>query len=250
MKCSMIEKRLDEYDSGDLSLELLELMEEHIEACSDCQRIVSEHRGYRELMADFESPAPAPGQMARLLRDASGLGQQRELSRHGRHSFLQGFAMAASIAMAAVIGWQLVLPVGLQDGVLPDDGSLVTAQPEIRETRETREITVVINVPADMTGANLALELPAGMRIEGLEEYATVAWSVDLDKGANVLTLPVTVTGADQLPEQLYIAATIEYQDRVKAFQLPVQLIEGKNPGSNPELGASSWDITPTRYHI
>ena len=241
MKCSMIEKRLDEYDSGELSDELSELMDGHIHDCADCQGLVEEHRRYRQLMSGFEAPEAAPGQMARLLRHATIEGQRSELNRHGRQSFVKGFAMASSIALAAVFGWQVLLP---SQSPAIQESELATVTAPVQAT----EITVVINVPADMTGANLALSLPAGIRLEGLEEYASVAWPVDLDKGANVLTLPVTVTGEAPLPEQLYIAATIEYQDNVKAFQLPVQVTRGG--ASSPELGLITKTNSSNRYHI
>lgn len=242
MKCSMIENRLDEYDSGDLSSELSELMDGHIKGCADCQELVEEHRRYRQLMSGFEAPEAAPGQMARLLRHATIEGQRSELHRHGRQSFVKGFAMASSIALAVVLAWQALLPSPLP-GIEQTDLTAVAIEPV-----QATEITVVINVPANMTGANLALSLPEGIRLEGLEEYASVAWPVDLDKGANVLTLPVTVSGAEPLPEQLYIAATIEYQDKVKVFQLPVQLTVGD--AASPELGLYSNSISSNRYHI
>ena len=101
---------------------------------------------------------------------------------------------------------------------------------------------MVIDVPADMSAANLALAFPDSLRLEGLEDMPQVTWDLDLVRGANVLTLPVTVSAGTNLAEELSIQAMVSYGEQRRVFELPVELLvrgegqqgAGGHPGQAP----------------
>jgi len=63
---------------------------------------------------------------------------------------------------------------------------------------ETRSVTLAINVPEDMDGVTLTVDLPENFEISGYRGKKQLAWQTRLKKGRNVLTLPVVATKQGQ----------------------------------------------------
>lgn len=216
MNCQDTLLQLDAFCYDELPTDQALALQAHVDQCAECRQVVLEHREYLQRMVQFKAPEPTPGTNARLLHQARQIAESRQV-RAGRHSsFVQGFA-AASVMAVALFGGYLYQQ---QDtGETLDPLLAEWAQPWVEQ-----EVTVVINVPVDLPGAQLALEMPEQMRLHGYAEMDRLSWQVDLKKGANTLTLPITVQPGTDLTQPIFISATVGYQNQYKGFQLPVEL--------------------------
>lgn len=233
MTCNSSHHYLD-YLSGDDRAEQpdadqAEHLASHIEHCEHCQQAIAEHKDYLFKMQRFTVPEPNAGTYARLLRNARLESDHSDQGSQRRHSFLQGFAAASVLAVALF---------SVNSVWSPNTASpLETVQ---IENWVEQEITVVINVPVDLSGALLALEMPDELRLQGYSDIDLLSWQVDLKKGANTLTLPITVQPGTDLTQPFFITATVEYQNQYKGFQLPVEL---KTPQTG-QRGALIFEAT------
>jgi hypothetical protein len=198
MNCEDTLLQLDEFCRDELSAEATLALQTHVDQCSLCHKVIVEHREYLQRMVNFEAPSPAPGTNAR------------------QSSFMQGFAAASVMAMA-LFGGFMVLQGGGEQNLDPMLAEWI-------QPWEAQEVTVVINVPVDLPGAQLALQMPAELRLQGYSELDRLSWQVDLKKGANTLTLPITVQPGTDLTQPIFISAEVGYQNQYKGFQLPVEL--------------------------
>lgn len=223
MQCEQFDRVIDDFIEGQLEPAEYGRVHAHLEHCPRCNENLAEHHSYLALMGDLPAPQAAPGRLAHMLRQARLAGESTRQQGSGRWAFLGGFATAAALALLLLAGqWPPGAPLQQAD---PAKKLAAIAEHALR-----RQVTVVINVPADMPDADLALDFPAALRLEGLEDLHHVAWSVDLKKGANVLTLPLTIAAGTDLAATQTIEATVRYEDREKDFDLPVDLLVEESP--------------------
>ncbi len=211
MKCSDILDQLDDYVAGTLEPGVAQKVSSHINTCSDCQKQLSEHKRYLKQMNTFESPMLDSSRAARILRKSVEEGEKRQNVRKQRLSFMGGFVAASALALSLAFTINLF--------------SMSEKAPTFVGVYDwEQEISLVINVPRDMDGAKLILDLPADISIRGLEHLATVEWPIDLKKGANTIVLPVNIEPYAEYAETLSLAASIIYNNNKKDFELDIDL--------------------------
>ncbi len=215
MKCHEIAESSDEFLDDKLQAMQRQKIQQHLASCTVCSATLAEHNEYRKQLSQFSVPEPAAGYYALLLRQARVNGEQQKQRHVARRYRLQGFAAAAVLACGILAAFNLG-----QSG-LPSDAS---AEQFAQQTElVSEEITVLINVPADMLGARLALEFPEELIPHGIEHGQQLAWQLDLKKGANAITLPVLTSGSFAHGKKMLVSAQIEYNNKSKLFQLPVE---------------------------
>lgn len=216
MNCHDIPEWFDAMLDEEIRLPAHRELQQHLNTCADCTTALIEHQEYRKQMRQLCVPEPESGYYALLLRQARVEGEQQLQGQIARRHRFQGFAAAAALAFGifAVFNFNQSRPFA-------DIGSEQFAQ---QNELVSDEITVLINVPADMPGASLALEFPAELSLQGFDNEQLLAWQVDLKKGANTITLPVLASAAYAKGQTLLVSAQIEYNNKSKYFQLPVEL--------------------------
>ncbi|MFK7731450.1 MAG: anti-sigma factor [Pseudomonadales bacterium] len=221
MNCHDTSELLDALIDGDIESPARKNLQHHLNTCIVCNQELIEHQEYRRQMRQFAVPEPESSHYALLLREARVEGEQQLQGEIARRHRFQGFAAATVLAC----GILMVLNFG-QSGLLEKIRSEQFAQ---HNELVSDEITVLINVPADMPGTSLALEFPAELTLQGFDNAQQLAWQVDLKKGANAVTLPVFASAAYAQGQTLLVSAHIEYNNKSKYFQLPVELFSPHN---------------------
>jgi hypothetical protein len=61
---------------------------------------------------------------------------------------------------------------------------------------ETREIDVIIDSERDLHNATIHIALAGGIALEGFENEQQIDWQTNLERGTNVLSLPIFARGA------------------------------------------------------
>lgn len=216
MKCHRIQELLDELLEEQLPASTRHKLHQHLQYCSACTAALAEHREYKNQLAQLSIPEPDPGYYAFLLRETRMQSEQQIQRNTAQRYRLQGFAAAAALAL----GILTLINLG-QPNISTSAGTEFLAQ-QAKPLAE--EITVLIDVPADMLGARLALNFPAELTLEGYDDGQQLSWHVDLKKGVNSITLPVVASDSYTHGQTLLVAAQIEYNNKTKQFQLPVEL--------------------------
>lgn len=216
MNCHDIPELFDALLEGEMDAQARGKLQLHLSNCNDCSAALIEHEEYRKQMRQFSAPEPESGYYALLLRQARVEGEQQLQGKTVHKHRFQGFVAATVLACGIFAVFNFGQPRPFDE---------LTAKQFAQQTEAVAdEITVLINVPADMPGASLALEFPAELSLQGFDDEQQLAWQVDLKKGANAITLPVLTSATYVQGQTLLVSAQIEYNNKSKYFQLPVEL--------------------------
>ena len=79
---------------------------------------------------------------------------------------------------------------------------------------ETRDVNLAIDSPIAMMNAQIRVVLTGTVALAGFEEQSELRWATDLDRGVNVLRLPITMLGTSG--GQVLVEVT--HQDRHEIF--------------------------------
>lgn len=201
MNCTQFQNRLDDFLDGTLTGLPEEGAQEHYEQCPDCRRLVASERHLRTMLRDLPIEPASPGFAARALRRA----RQRHAG-PGRSAFAAGFGSAAAIALViwAVAGRvQAPAPSGPPAGIR-------------MAVAEQRQVNLVFEVPTEIAGAELAMELPSHVELAGYPGRTTLTWHTDLARGRNVLTLPIV----GRASAEGELVARISYGSKEQQFRV------------------------------
>ena len=209
LECTDISAVLDDYYDHELNAEDHQQVKMHIETCDKCRKQAATHLEYLKAMNRL--PAPESTDLARLLKGAQDKVEQQKRSKAHKSAFMQGFAAAAICAMVIFTGMQLT-------------STTIDDVPQVSMAPVFQEVTLLINVPADMKLAELSFELPEGIYIEGTKQLDYISWQTDLKKGANALVLPIMIESGVDLSKKYWVNATLGYKNKEKDFQLPINL--------------------------
>jgi|GEM_PF-2130897 len=219
MNCETVEDFLSTAQRSDLELAPENLMLHHAKQCASCQQRIAYSKRYLKALETLEKPELGAGGAQRIL---SRLNAEIERKSHTgnqsvspwwRNGFGLGFASASFLCAAVVTILSL--------NVAPEPRVPVV---ELNRGVHEQNISLVIDVPRDMSQANLILEFPADLRWKGLEDMEKIEWPVNLQKGENILELPVSYTLGKLSKIPQVITASIRYGDTSRSFALPVSL--------------------------
>jgi hypothetical protein len=219
MNCETVEDFLSGAQLHDLQLSPENLLLHHAKHCSSCQQRLVDTQRYLQTIASLEQPELGLAGAQRVLGRLGAKIEQK--SQAERQSFLpwwrRGFGLGfvtASILCAAVV---LFLPRN-------ETAQKLIPVAQIDRGVHEQNIALVIDVPLDMSQANLILEFPANLRWSGLEDMERIEWPVNLQKGENILELPVSYALGNIPQKPQVITASIRYGETSRSFALPVSL--------------------------
>ena len=217
MDCKTIEEFLYTCRLDELDLPHDGVMMHYIKRCDKCQNSYNSVTQYLQTIDKISPPQLTPTHAEYLLQSVQAAQQPQVSETSTSWSWIaQGSAIACSLALVFILGFFAQTPSSPLAPANINAG--IAAQAEL----DASIISLMIEVPADMLQANLTLEFPEQLRWQGLEEMQRIAWPVDLEKGVNVLELPVTLTSQLDSEQPLIITGSLEYQQSTKHFQLPV----------------------------
>ncbi len=191
MQCAELQQQLNDKLDNQLSEAECAAMDTHLATCADCRGVVAEEQAFRELLRDMPVPDASAGFAARALRRAAAA---NAVSHHPvrNRAFMGGFAAAL---VAGIVLWFV-------SGVFGPNGEFGTSQSQLAELRislnETRRVQLSFNAPEDMDRVRVSLFLPEHVELEGYPGRKQIAWFTKLQKGDNVLTLPLNALRSDK----------------------------------------------------
>ncbi|MBB3063542.1 hypothetical protein [Microbulbifer rhizosphaerae] len=200
----------------------LELMREqnggsllhHLRQCASCRDYAEELRVVR-LLRSMPAPEPSEGFEHRVLRSA--LPQSRVEPQ------------------ARLRGWQLATAASLLLAVMMAVPRWQSSQSAAPQIVSTLPVSVSLDSARPLEGAVIRVSLPSHLALDGYPGVQDLEWQANLNAGANRLTLPVRLQGAESGGE---ILIEVEHEGARKTFRVPVQF--------RPSGGAATAPIQKT----
>jgi hypothetical protein len=170
----------------------------------------NEAEGLRQALRRMPVAEPRPGFVDRVLANATAIepaarqptrapGRLRHLAT--RWETWMGAALGGAVAAALTIF--LLNPIGRRS---------TPAEAITLALHEARDVDVLIDSDRALTGATIRIAVTGGVALDGFENEHEIRWQADLERGSNLLSLPLVArtTGKGQL------VATIEHAGRTR----------------------------------
>lgn len=147
-----------------------------------------------EALRGMPTPAPRPGFVDRALANATGVADNAQ-PRPRRYERLRHAASRWETWLGAALGGAVAaaLTLFLLQPVAPDpsgERSITLA------LNETRDIDVLIESERDLADATIRIAVTGGVALDGFENEHSIDWRTNLERGSNLLSLPVVARSA------------------------------------------------------
>jgi hypothetical protein len=151
-------------------------------------RVVGDDEDLISALRSLPAAKPRPGFVERALANATR--RHRSAAGTSSSTLLRPETWIAALtgaAVAAVVTWFTLQP--LLPGT-PRNGSIALA------LNESRNIDVLIDSERELQGATIRIMLSGGVVLDGFENERHIDWQADLERGPNLLSLPVLARDA------------------------------------------------------
>ena len=213
MSCQSCRQHLRSWLRGELSDADAEEVRQHVSQCYFCAAVVENESAILDsLHINYEVPSPSVDFKKRVLASATSTQQpdSRSLTLP-----IAGGAIAAALALGIALG------VGFQSN------DPVTNNAELAATQNS-DAGVVLNSPHNVQLAfnsakaidnvTLTVELPPHVEMSSYPGYQRLSWKVSLDKGENIVKLPLNVL----FPGDGELVAHLDDGQSRKTFRAPL----------------------------
>ncbi len=209
MKCTELEKYLDDYLDDAVSPAEQKAVEAHIESCASCQQALEAHKTLRQALRSLPVDEASADFEAKVFTAVSSHYGPR--SGHSGSRFYAGFATAMTASLALWFASTVYTPP--VDEYVRDEQA-----PQIINLtmNQARTVKLVFEAPTDLAEVTLSVELPENIELEGFSGQKQLVWQTNLNKGQNILALPIIATGNGQGE----LVAQLSYGNKTKQFHI------------------------------
>jgi len=179
MTCEQIQFLLNDYIDDELSAADAEAVSYHCRSCQCCSDHLKQLRIQRELIQSLPMPPASANFEKRVIESAVRQGSPALQNQYRSRSLY--VAAAASILVA------LVLWLGLFNDTMVNEKTQYIAT----VSDQVRTINVAIDSDKTLEAVNLRVELSDNLELAGFGNKKTIDWTTQLQKGVNVISLPV-----------------------------------------------------------
>jgi hypothetical protein len=209
MKCTDIDNLIDDYLERALDKKSLSAFHQHVSGCHRCATQLENAQALLDGLSSISVPAPAPGFEQRVFSRVRL--QYPEQPRHGSFfRFATGFATASIAGLAILFATYVFLP---QSSPIQDE---IGAHMIDVSMSQSSTIRLVFEAEQAFNAVNLTIDLPINMEVEGYPGHHQLSWTTNLEKGQNVLALPVIALD----PGKGELVAKLDYGDKQKEFRI------------------------------
>ncbi len=207
MNCREIEHKLDDFLDGALDDSRREALQAHVAGCETCHKVLAREKALRHALRALPVEGPSEGFYERALQHAM------EHDRPSPH-FLVGGAIAASFALL-LVGSLLFQQPSVEPGAARQDIPGLTIS-----LNEERDVKLVFDSTQALAQATFTVVLPPGVELRGYPGQREITWQGSLQKGKNLLVLPVIARGEGGGE----LTAYVSHGDKRKAFRLRMEI--------------------------
>jgi hypothetical protein len=174
----------------------------------------------RQALRRMPTPEPRAGFVERALARAAAQQRTEQASLPARlRRFLSRWetwtGAALGAAAAAAMTFILLRPVDTTE----------SARPQLAMTlHETRSVDVLIDSERELKGATIRIAATGSIALDGFDDEQHIDWQADLERGSNLLSLPVVARSAGKGE----LVAVIEHQGRTQRVAIALTVIDPK----------------------
>lgn len=174
----------------------------------------------RQALRLMPQPEPRAGFVERALARAAAQQREAQASLPAR---LRRFASRWETWAGAALGAAAAAAVTLF--LLRPVDSTVGPQPQLALTlHETRNVDVLIDSERELKGATIRIAATGSIALDGFDDDEHVDWQADLERGSNLLSLPVVARTAGKGR----LVAVIEHEGRTQRVAIDLTVIDPK----------------------
>lgn len=207
MNCTDIHNHIADYLDQELSSLHSQAFEQHVSQCNACANLLLTERQLRTMLQDMPVPQSSADFRQRVF--------ERVRAEYPPEPPMHlGMKLSAGFASFAMFGLALWLVSGMQAHDLPSEPSQVVAV----AVDQSQSVRLVFDAQTDIQQAELSVDLPENVTLVGYPGRHSLSWQTSLQKGQNVLELPVQATrqGRGELRTQL------SYNNKIRTYQFVV----------------------------
>lgn len=203
MNCTDIQKYLDDYLDEVMSLGEEKAVEAHLKDCAHCQQALEEYKAMHEALRALPVEEASPDFEAKVF---AAVQHHYGANKRAGNRLIAGFAAAIAASLALWFASTVYTP------------QVEEAAPQVINLamNQTRTIKLVFESPTELAEVTLSVELPENVELDGYAGQKRLVWQTNLNKGQNILALPVIATGNGQGE----LVAQLSYGDKTKQFYI------------------------------
>lgn len=174
----------------------------------------------RQALRRMPTPEPRVGFVELALARAAAQQRAAQASLPAR---LRRFASRWETWAGAALGAAAAAAVTLI--LLRPVDSTVSPQPQLALTlHETRNVDVLIDSERELKGATIRIAATGSIALDGFDDERHIDWQADLERGSNLLSLPIVArtAGKGQL------IAVIEHDGRTRRVAIQLTVIDAE----------------------
>lgn len=192
--------------------------EQHLSECKTCSDRVNDMRNILTGLNRMPITEATTSFEERVFREVRKQHQQQS-----SNLFVAGFVTATAASMAL---WFLSALFIVQEQSLPSSDTFTVAM------SNSQSIRLLFDAPEDIDQVTLSIDMPDNFELSGHPGRSQLSWNTSLNKGQNVLTLPVMAV----IEGQGELVAQLSYGDKVKTFRITLKTADD---------GAMNYKIQP-----
>jgi len=210
MQCTEINIQIDGFLDKQLNPEELLALEEHVSYCAECAEKLEIAKSLAIGLRNQPLPPHTAKFKQRVFAEVRSQYKENRQRDHG-YSFAAGFATAA---VASLVIW-FVSSVFIADSYVEQPQMIAVAM------NQAQTVSLIFDSPGDIQLAELKIDLPDNMELDGYPGRRELTWQTSLKKGQNILDLPVMAIGVGQGE----LLAELNYDGTVKILRVVLKTI-------------------------
>jgi hypothetical protein len=172
----------------------------------------------REALRRMPTPEPRPDFVERALARAAA--QQQDPQAVALPGRLRRFATRWETWAGAALGGAIAAALMLV--LLRTVDTTDSRQPLALTLHEVRNVDVLIDSDRELKGATIRVAASGSIVLDGFDDERQIDWQADLERGANLLSLPVVARAAGKGR----LVAVIEHEGRTRQVAIDLSVVD------------------------
>jgi hypothetical protein len=172
----------------------------------------------REALRRMPTPEPRPDFVERALARAAA--QQQDPQAVALPGRLRRFATRWETWAGAALGGAVAAALMLV--LVRTVDTTESRQPLALTLHEVRNVDVLIDSDRELKGATIRVAASGSIVLDGFDDERQIDWQADLERGANLLSLPVVARAAGKGR----LVAVIEHEGRTRQVTIDLSVVD------------------------
>jgi hypothetical protein len=172
----------------------------------------------REALRRMPTPEPRPDFVERALARAAA--QQQDPQAVALPGRLRRFATRWETWAGAALGGAVAAALMLV--LVRTVDTTESRQPLALTLHEVRNVDVLIDSDRELKGATIRVAASGSIALDGFDDERQIDWQADLERGANLLSLPVVARAAGKGR----LVAVIEHEGRTRQVAIDLSVVD------------------------